>query len=95
MSADCWRKCPKCLRKAKDERHKAAETAQAKYGKISESEYRNLIAKAQEPIVLPDTLREDYCQRIDEDGEYEVEYYARCASCLFEFQYKHTETALK
>lgn len=95
MGADCWRRCPKCLKQANQAREKAMQTAQARYGKISESEYRKLIAKSEEPIDLQETLREDYSQRIDEDGSFESEYYARCSKCLFEFQFKHSEQALK
>jgi predicted HNH restriction endonuclease len=89
MSADNWRKCPKCLKVAKESREKATQRAQAKYGKISESEYRKLIAKAESPIELNETMRENYCQRIDEDGEFQSSYYCYCERCGFEFQHKY------
>jgi vacuolar-type H+-ATPase subunit H len=89
MGADNWRKCPKCLKQAKESREKAVKSAQAKYGKISESEYRKLIAKSEEPIALKETLRENYSQRIDDDGEFQSSYYCFCDRCGFEFQHKY------
>lgn len=95
MSADCWRRCPKCLKEATDNRERAVQRAQSQYGKIAEPAYRKLIAKAESPVELEETLREDYCVRVDEDGEFSVDYSASCDRCGFEFQHKHTEQALK
>jgi hypothetical protein len=89
MSADNWRKCPKCLKLAKDLREQAIQRAQSRYGKIAEPAYRKLITKAESPIELKETLRENYCQRIDEDGEFQSSYYCYCERCGFEFQHKY------
>lgn len=94
MSADCWRRCPKCLKAANEAREQAMASAQSRYGKIAEPAYRKLIAKVEEPVNLEETLRENYSQQIDEYGEYTSSYYAYCGRCGFEFQYKFQQQVL-
>lgn len=94
MSADNWRRCPKCLKLAEKAREGAIAIAKSRYGAIPEAEYRKLIQNAESPLSLDETLREDYCQGTEEDGTYSVEYYAGCKTCGFEFTYKHSQQTL-
>ena len=37
------------------------------------------------------TLREDYDIGIDEDGEFEISYWASCEECKFQFKFDHKQ----
>jgi hypothetical protein len=86
MSASNWDVCPKCLKLART----AVDT---QYGKITKEEYDLLKEKLEKLENNTDhTLREDYCQGINNDKEeYFVEYGCRCDECGFSFSYAHKE----
>jgi hypothetical protein len=92
MSADNWTYCPKC--KKDNERKNAArlQEAQEAYGKIPAPDYLALVAAAEKPIPLEDTLREDYEIGINSDGVFRVSYSCSCHDCGFSFEFKREET---
>jgi hypothetical protein len=77
MSADNWGICPKC-----------AKPELPAYGTVSEAEY--LAAREVKATPLR-TLREDYEVFTDEQGVFTVNYRCSCATCRFEFKYKHSQ----
>jgi hypothetical protein len=87
MSADNWRICPKC--KIKHEENIAANQRRVSesYGKIPSDKYMDAVREIQNPKPLEQTLREDYEQGIDEDGEYSCLYRAGCTVCNFSFTF--------
>lgn len=94
MSANNWRTCPQCVKEQATERAAKIEAAHDKYGKIPPDEFRSLIADAEKPVEHKVTLREDYEQGIDDDGEYYVHFQASCQVCNFRFRFSHTEMTL-
>lgn len=94
MSADNWRRCPKCMRKEHNRQQAAAKKADELYGKVTPGEYQKLLA-SKEPRELDCNLREDYGIGIDSDGQFFAHYVASCQVCDFEFTYKHEVKVLK
>lgn len=91
MSADNWAVCPRCLKRAEAERDKLERKVQDAYGKLPKDEYLALVKKAEQPQKpLDHTLREDYEQGTDEDGEYSVNYTCSCSKCGYAAQYKYS-----
>ncbi len=93
MSADNWRKCPRCAKKLAKTRADKLAKAEAKYGKIPAAQYRSEIAEAEKPIKQEETLREDYEYWIDEEGYFQARYNCSCSRCDFEFSFKHAQDA--
>jgi hypothetical protein len=91
MSADNWRVCFNCQRKAVKANEARIAKAEKSYGKVPPSEYLQLRTEAEKEIELDATLREDYEIGAYEDGEFLVSFTGRCQNCLFEFKFKHTE----
>jgi hypothetical protein len=94
MSADNYRTCPKCIRIADEKKQKAVQKANESYGKIPLEEWMQLQKKAEAPIILNDTLREDYYIGVDEEGQFEIQYSCYCSVCGFKFTYKHDQYAM-
>jgi hypothetical protein len=104
MSTDNYSKCPKCKIRIEKEKANVMEKARLSYGKVSEDEYNNLIAKATNAIEIEETLREDY--EFCLDGEWlNIDYVCSCSECDFNYQYdkniniiqeqNHIQTILK
>lgn len=93
MGADHWAICPVCRVIAIKAREKRYIKADAAYGKKPQTEYIALLAEAEKPIKLEQTLREDYGLGIGIDGKFGLSYRAHCTTCLFAFEYKHEEVA--
>ena len=91
MSADNWAICPKCEQKIEETRDKLLLKAKGAYGEVSEGDYLELIAKAEQPINLEETLREDYFIGIT-GGELQIEYSARCDKCGFKHTFNKRES---
>lgn len=91
MSADNWGICPKCKEKNDKANAKRISDAESKYGKISSDKYRALIKEAERPIILKETLREDYEMHTDHDGLFYVNYGCRCDVCGFQHKFDHKE----
>ena len=91
MSADSWAKCPKCGGTAIDKRQEVADKLADAYGKVTSSEYLDMLAEAQ-TIEYDDaeTLREDYEIGIF-DGEFFVKYCGHCEKCGFEYNFKYSD----
>lgn len=95
MSADNWAICPKC-----DEAHQAMlakERAdlEKQYGKIPIDDFIKRKARVDAlPPQPQNTLRENWELGIT-GGSFEVNYHASCRNCLFKYDYKHEEKALK
>lgn len=91
MSADNWRVCPACKKNREKRLEKQERALKASYGKVSAEEYEERrVALAIEADESPKmTLREDYSQRMRDDGVYEVGYSCSCQSCKFTFKFEH------
>lgn len=95
MGADNWAICPVCRVEAIKAREKRYTKADAAYGKKPQGDYIALLAEAEKPIQLEQTLREDYGLGVGVDGVFGVSYRAHCTACQFAFEYKHDEVAQK
>ncbi len=93
MGADNWTYCPKCKRDAEEVQEKAILKAGKSYGKVTPEKYIEMVQKANTPIELSSSLREDYFLTTSMEGEFSVEYTASC-QCGFRFSFKHAEQAL-
>lgn len=95
MGADNWAICPVCRITAIKARQKLYAKVSAAYGKKSQAEYAVLLAEAEKPIKLEQTMREDYGLGVGIDGMFGVSYKAHCTACQFAFGYKHEQVAQK
>ncbi len=93
MSADNWGICPRCKVEALKEQEARQQAAADAYGKVSSTEYGELVAKALEPMQLEETLREDYELGLGEDGEFYVSYRGACDKCALEHSFALGEAA--
>ncbi len=96
MSAENWALCPQCEKAEGENKAFRANEAKESYGKIPEAEYLELIVKNNKPIILEETLREDYEIGIFDEGlgkQLLISYSARCENedCDFKIDYKHAE----
>jgi len=87
MSADNWALCPKCkkndITKLIARQRKVADS----YGRIPADLYEADVIGLKNWPKLEHTLREDYEQGIDEDGEYTCSFRAACNVCHFSFTF--------
>lgn len=90
MSADNWTICPECKAKEDQRQADAHKKAAESYGKVSVDKFDSL-RKAALPLVVEDTLREDYELGVGKDGQFYVSYRCSCEKCDFEHVFKHTE----
>lgn len=95
MSADNWMVCPKCLQDEEKKREKAIEKTNAQYGKVTAEAFRKAIEKAEHPVALDQTFREDYQIGMSTDGSFMVSYGGYCKQCGFEHSHEHSEQVLK
>lgn len=91
MSADSWAICPQCKAIAEKANKKSIENAEKSYGKVSSEKYLEMMAAANEPTAVANSLREDYEIRMDDDGEFTISYGCSCQRCKFTFEYNHSE----
>ena len=91
MSADNWTFCPRCSVGAWEERKALYARLDNSYGVVSREEYKRLEAEAEMPMVLKDTLREDYEIGILNNKTFYVSYKARCVECGWAYAYKFEE----
>lgn len=91
MSGDRWAVCPRCKVNAEAAQRRAFDRAAEAYGQVSSEEYEKLRRDAQVPVILEDTLREDYEFYFSETGEFSAEFQARCTECEFSFAFKYEE----
>jgi hypothetical protein len=91
MGADNWGICPRCKRAAEAKKQQKREAAAKVYGKVPPDEWRRMCDAAEAVEELEETLREDYEQHTNEDGEFFVSYHCRCTKCDFKHTFKHTE----
>lgn len=96
MSADRWSICPECKRDHDARIVEATTRADNAYGKASVEEFDQLrnAAKVIRESALEESLSEDFNIRVDEDGEFSIDYQARC-ECGFSFEYHVANTALE
>lgn len=95
MSARNWRECPKCLRDGMKAREARIARVKSQYGRIPPDEWAQLKSEAEEPLNIPDTLREDYEIAVDTSGLFTVVYRCSCDECEFQFTFKKTMNALR
>lgn len=93
MSADNWAKCPSCRKEKEISIEARKKNLESFYGKIPGETYVQRsqdLAKELEQE-LSTTLREDYDIGIDIDGEFMVEYRAKCDICNFKYNFNTKE----
>ena len=100
MSADNWGMCPRCFIKAKAVKEKEKAELDSIYGKVTSERYLRALSafdkKYPDSLVLIDgTFREDYEIGIDRDGEFYINYRAKCSICNFSFEYKFQQHVYK
>ena len=78
MSADDWRECPNCIKKAEEELGKV-------YGKVGKEEYLKL-QKELTAVEEKETLRIDREYGVDKKGNLYVNFGAGCEECGFSGQ---------
>ncbi len=103
MSADNWRACPACFRRAVEEFEEKRQAVMASYGQIPVEEFDAKRAAMGDPPSLDEwqetdercVLREDYQIGIhaNKDGspEFFVHYTASCQVCDLVHEFKHRE----
>jgi hypothetical protein len=93
MSADNWAICPKCKKLADSEHEQFLNKMKSGYGKIPPEEYLEMVEKSKKPILLDQTLREDFGLGVDDVGNFFVSYGCSC-ECGFKFRYDHKQKVL-
>ena len=88
MSADNWAKCPRCWKKAREERDSLREQVVASYGKIHITDFDELRERAEAPIDLQSTFREDYEIYGAEEGWVQISYRGCCTKCSLKLSFK-------
>lgn len=93
MSADNWAICPKCILIKEQEKKELSAEIDAAYGRVSQQDYLDMVARGKIVTPLEPTLREDYWIGLDEDNPvmFEVSYAANCSECGFKTEFHHTE----
>ncbi len=91
MSADNWRRCPQCLKTAKDKQDKLKLKAGESYGKVPKDEYLKMLKDAETEPQIEETFREDYELGTDEDGNLYVSYHGGCNVCSYAHSFKHEQ----
>ncbi len=83
MSADNWRRCPKCLKAAEHKRDEVIKELRDAYGIVTAEEYRKLEKAARVDLVAKtgEHFREDYEIGTDESGQFYVSYSGHCEKC--------------
>lgn len=99
MSADNWTTCPRCKINHENSRQEQRDEISKAYGNVPPAEYSGLVASYDRHADKPtQTLREDYWQGVDENGEYTCSYGCSCDVCGFSFSFStkiEAETVLK
>lgn len=83
--------CPRCRKRAEDAKHAEHLAAAEAYGKVPADEYERLRQAAAVPIVLDQTLRENWDIGLSDEGEFAVDYAASCTECGWNFTYEHQQ----
>jgi hypothetical protein len=94
MITDNWTTCPMCKKKSIDLLEKEDKKIRAAYGKVSQNEYRDMLAKSRIPADIAHNLRENWNIGIQEEL-FVIDYYASCTKCGWKFQFKWTEEVIK
>lgn len=95
MSADNWAICPWCKVKAEADSRKAKLDAGKLYGKATPEAFLEALGKANQPVALEQTFREDYGIGITEEGAFSVSYTGHCNVCRHGHEFKHENILLK
>ena len=92
MSADNWRKCPKCGEAAEKKVAAIEKKARDAYGKVPPEEYAAGIeaAKRVRGEGVSETLREDYEFYYEKPFMLTVSYACSCRECYFAWSMKQT-----
>ena len=94
MSADNWIFCPVCEKENDKINAERIEKAEKNYGVIPANQYIQSMEKANKPIEIEETLREDYDIYI-EDGVFKVNYSCRCGICGLDYSFEHKESIVE
>lgn len=91
MSADSWRRCPRCLLRENEDKQAAEEKVVESYGKVPAEEYEELRAEAGKKVSYEENLSAYYELGITEAGEFYVNYSGQCQDCGFKHEFQHSE----
>ena len=91
MSADNWTICPKCKHRLESVKETERTAAARAYGGMPMAEWEVQRAAALEPVILNETLREDYEIGVTGDGEFYAIYKGQCTSDECDFGFKFDE----
>lgn len=94
MSANNWAYCPKCSRDVESAIIQRRKKVDASYGKVSAAEYSKLLEQLKVPLVLQQTLREDYELSTEKDGHFFITYTCSCSVCKFTHSFRHESNVL-
>lgn len=89
MSADRWSICPKCGRTADAIRAERQQAVEAAYGTLPRAEWEAMVAEADKPVEVYETLREDWDIYLTNDAIVHVAYKAHCDKCGARAEFKH------
>jgi ribosomal protein L37E len=93
MSADNWTTCPRCFKRALQDRRNQAQAADDAYGKVPPDEWMRLKEESRMSVPVTDSLREDWEIGVENNGVFKVVYSCSCSVCGFGFDYRHEESA--
>lgn len=88
MSADNWTICPACKAAHDKKTAKRMAAAAKSYGEVSAAEYLANLKSAETEEKLAASLREDYENRMGDEGEVYIFYSCSC-DCGFGYNFKH------
>lgn len=91
MSADNWAVCPKCEIQALEEKEKLNQKTTEAYGKVSASEYLELVSESKNSSPRETTLRENYEIGIEGKLELSISYSCNCYVCGFSHSFRYTD----
>lgn len=97
MSANNYRLCPRCVRRAVAKQKEKRDRAEAAYGQVPAAEYCQLAAEAdRDPTEkMPANFREDYQIATSERGVFFVRYHGECSLCDLAFSFSHQAKVLE
>lgn len=95
MSADCWRICPLCEKKRKEQIIEHKKNVEEGYGILSKDEYLEAIRCSENEEEVAETLREDHEICTDNNGLFFVNYTCYCTECKFTYSFSCEEEVMK
>ena len=91
MDVFSFRRCPKCKQTTQKYKDSLKEKVRNGYGKLPETEYIALLQKLNKPVIIKDSLKENFEFNLNEN-ELIVSYYAKCKICKWTHKYNNKES---